>query len=947
MSHKMAYYEAHEGTAPPRRPGTRFAIVAGTLLLVLVIWILGGQIVWFWLNVKEFGELFLRPFYFEIAGGLILSTIALVRLDFLTRRSLVGWIISVIIILARQRREITRISAEEFSFESFKLPAPTFVAWQITKVLLGTFAFFHAQFGMTLFAMFQGWQLNLHTVSALFSLPFTTPPFDPGHAQATVIPAVPALSLFIAPILGAIGARLLILTGATHLVRIFSSLGQERWRSGERFALLEALLAVGAFWSMVNAFFTTFIDFNTKLIILGLGASGVLLTAFAIVDLRRRGRLAFFARRAIFTKLGALFLIVLLAGSAMLIQSSIADPRKVEWLGPYVVQQIGVNRYLAQLDDVKEVPYSFGIEPVPPDRIDGYVTQNQDLLGVVRIWDWEAGFAKLKPEIGLIPYVDFQDSDIIRFNGTLYWSASMKPILPASVRSEDRWYAEHFVYTHVPEGFLLLNAHDGRIIQSSAFFNQRRIYYGESGLLSSTWSAFPLERARTDEIGGYFYAGKGGVDLPPPLSWIFETNFFLAYRDEAIRVMRYRDIYDRMRLLFPYFEYEFDGRPIDMFPVTDGSKTYYAMPMVVKIDTSKVPWSRGNPLMRLVGYALIDAYDGTIQIIVLGEDFFSDLFKTIYSDYVTTTIPDWLKTQIRYPEELFEWRVSMYNFYHVLDAGIFIGAREFFEVPEGLDTYYAFAQPPAFEKPEFLAILSLELRGALGKNLAGYMVVRNDYPKLGEMIFYEVPLESRIKLLGPSATLEALDRNPEFAQLKTLLRSPRIGNNIIYRIGDHDVYFIPIYTAGTGGVVAEVGVIAAVGAAFTGEYYVGLGKTPEEAFRAFLAQLAGIRQPPTTTEKDFEHRKIELIQLFQAHNLTLVAPETVNPHVSFLKGSSEYLRADQWNTTRQLVESFIKEFEGRTERILIWEDGPYIKFGALISINGVVELHYIQILMKS
>ena len=943
----MAYREGRGRVTLPASAVRRFTLIPLILVLVVVLWLMGGQIVWFWLNVEEFGELYLRPFYFEFAGGFILAFIAFVRFDIVSRRSILGWILHVVRVLSQRRDIRDEVTREELSFEGFRLSVPTFLAWQATKLLLGTLALLNTNFGMALFGMLNGYEINASSVLALFALPFRTPPFDPGYAQAAVIPAVPLLTLLLGPVLAAVGIRLGLLTGVTHFIRILSSPNREKWRTGQYVAVLEALLSLGAFWTMLNAFFTSYIDFNTKLFIGSLGSLGVVLMIFAAIDYRRGGKLALFARKAVYTRLAGIFLISLLFGSAMAVQGSIADTRKLEWLGPYVVQEIALNRYLAQLDEIKEVPYDFGVPTVSPDQIDDYVKQHENLLQVVRIWDWEAGFAKLKPETGLIPYVDFEDSDILRFNGTLYWSASMKPILPEAVRTEDRWYASHFVYTHVPDGFLLLNAHDGRILNSSMFFRERRIYYGEGGLLTSTWSAFVVGRTRTDEISGHFYTGKGGVNVSPPLSWVFESNFFLAYRDEAIRVQRYKDIYDRMRLLFPYFEYEFNGLPVDMFPVTDGSRTYYAMPLIVSIGTDEVPWSRGDPLMRLVGYALIDTYNGDIQIIVLGNDFFSDLFRTIYADTVTDQVPDWLRDQIRYPEELFEWRAAMYNRYHVTDAATFIGASQFFEVPEGLDTYYAFAQPPGFEEPEFLAILSLELRGALGKNLAGYMVVRNDFPQLGEMIFYAVPQESPIKLLGPSATLEALDRNPEFAQLKTLLRNPRIGNNILYRIGDHDVYFIPIYTAGTGGVVAEVGVIAVVGAAFTGEYHVGLGSTSEQAFRSYLTQLAGITPPPTGPEKDYQQRKQELVQLFESLGFTVVTPETINPDVSFLYGTGQYIRNDEWNATRALVEGFAGNFAQSSNRVLMWEDGAYLKFGFLIYNNGIVELHYIQILMKA
>jgi len=215
-----------------------------------------------------------------------------------------------------------------------------------------------------------------------------------------------------------------------------------------------------------------------------------------------------------------------------------------------------------------------------------------------------------------------------------------------------------------------------------------------------------------------------------------------------------------------------------------------------------------------------------------------------YADIAETKIPDWLVHQLRYPQELFERRVNMYNFYHVVYPSTFIVAREFYEIPSKLTTYYVITKPPNFEKPDFLGLLSLELRGAGGRNLAGYMVVRNDYGHLGEMIFYQVPLESSTKLLGPTAVIEALEKNPDYATLKTLLRNPRLGDNILYRIGDFDVYFIPVYTAGSGGVVAELGTVAAAGAAFNGQYYVGLGADAQTALQRMLERIAGGPENP-------------------------------------------------------------------------------------------------------
>ncbi|MCP8321156.1 MAG: UPF0182 family protein [archaeon] len=782
-----------------------------------------------------------------------------------------------------------------------------------------------------------------------------------SYAEANVIPLIPSLTLIITPILGALGIRLLILVGITHLAfyhRLLSQLFSwlirreiyvDRAEIIRFITLLEALAALAIFWILINSFFPSFIDYNTGYIIAGLAAAGILFTIFALLDRFKGKGLSLLTRRRVFLRVAAIAIIVLITGSIVAVNHSIADARKVEWRGPYTTQQIAVNRYLAELNEVTESSYNFSITVISLDQIDTYSSAHSDLLNNIRLWDWDAAFAKLKPEIGLIPYIDFEDSDILRFNNTLYWSASMAPVLPTSVLSEDRWYATHLYYTHVPSGFLILDAHEGKIIDTAQFFEQRKIYYGEGGLLEEAWVAYPIGRERSDELGEAFYTGGGGVEVSPPLSWFFDLNFFWAYRDSAMHIMRYRDVYDRMKLLFPYFEYEFDGEFVDMLPVMDGENTYWLMPLIVRLSTQNVPWSGNNPIMRLVGYSLIDIYSGRIQLLITGDDYFSELFKVAYSDYVTTEVPEWLRNQLRYPEELFEWRVSMYNYFHVTDPSTFIVAKEFFEVPEGLDTYYIFAKPPGFEELEFVGLLSLELRGALGRNLAGYMVVQNDYESFGKMTFYKVPLEAETKLLGPTAVLEALEKNDDFKTIRLLLSppgtpSPRIGDIILYRVGDHDVYFIPVYTSGAGGVVTEMGIIACVGATFTGQYFVGLGDSSEAAFEDFLASLAGTEAPPPPVGK--EQRKQKLIDIFEDEGILVVEPIVINPHVSFLECNVSYVSEDQWVATEDLVNSFIQNWAIGADKVLMWSEDSEINFGVLINVEGIIELHFITVLLE-
>ena len=169
------------------------------------------------------------------------------------------------------------------------------------------------------------------------------------------------------------------------------------------------------------------------------------------------------------------------------------------------------------------------------------------------------------------------------------------------------------------------------------------------------------------------------------------------------------------------------------------------------------------------------------------------------------------------------------------------------------------------------------------------------------MHFYQVPLNSTTKLIGPTAVREALEKDTDFAQLKTLLRNPRIGDSILYRVGDHDVYFTPVYTAGSSeGVVAQLGTIAAVGAAFNGEYYVGLGATQEQAFEAYLQKIAGVVPTSSVTPEpgfDKDTRLAKIKSIFEQKNLEIVTPTSISAPISFKEGEVSDRKSTRLNSS--------------------------------------------------
>ena len=941
-----------EGASPPDAGKyVRIGIVVAIGLIIFAI--VGNQGIIMSMNISEFEEKFTKPLFYGVISAVVLAGIALIRVNIVKRSSIFWYSLNTAIgFLNRGANEPVANSVT--NFREYKLSVPNFVIWQITKVLLFGAFFANIMFGFATMYVVEGNYIGIDTLPNLFSLPFVTPPTSTTYAFDNVVPMIPTLLVLVPPIIGAIGLRLVLFVGIHSLIGVLTSYIQDSSEGKPRFlnyiSTIEGIIGIGILWAAFNMFLTDQIDYNTRYAIGGTFVIGFALIAFSFLDRIRAKVLTHPIKRDIYIRVLTIIAIAIIVGAVMSVNNSIADARKLEFLGPYTAQQIGVNRYMGELYKVQENTHDVELRSVSPNNIKNYVSQNADVLDVIRVWDWEAAFAKLKPEIGLIPYVDFEDNDILRFNNTLYWTASMKPILPQSVSIENQWYNEHLVYTHVPNGYLTLGATDGNIVDSSEFFKQRAIYYGEGGLLEQTWSGYPANRGDVSaELNNAFYDGLGGLTLSPPTSWIFEPNFLLSFPAEPVHIMRYKDINQRMETLYPYFLYDLFGKELDSLPVTDGQNTYWLVPLIVGFDTRDVPWSVGNPYLRLVGYALVDTYDGSIQLIKTGDDFFTDMFMSQYEEQFIET-PSWLEEQIRYPVELFNWKTEMYNIYHVTDVETFIQANEFYEVPRGLSTYYIEAKPPGFEQTEFIGLLSLELKGSQGRNLAGYMIVENDLSNLGKMQFYEVPLNSTTKLIGPTAVREALDRDPDFAQLKTLLRNPRIGDNILYRVGDQDTYFIPVYTAGAGGVVAQLGTIAAVGAAFTGEYYVGLGQTQEEAFDAYLQKLSGVASPVTSTngevvlEFDRTARIETVTAMFEEAELEILMPAAIQVPLSFNEGEIAFFTRGDLEDTEELISEFLDDFVvPRTERVFIWEEEDILNVGTILLVENVPEMHYISI----
>ena len=751
-------WDSYSEDGAPRSDIGRIVKIAILAAMGVVIFVVASnQSVNLLLNASEFGGVYTKTLYYSATSGLILAAVSLVRVNFISRHSIVWYGISVVTGFLRRGDFEARTRPARYS--EFKMSPTSFGVWQVTKVVLLAPLFSSLVFGMAIHYMAGGGDMGLGSIGRIFGLPFAEVPADGAFAQENVIPAMPALSILIPPLLGAVSIRLLLYVGVSGAVGIVS---QYVFDAGERkpkflsyISTVEIIVGAAIFWAGFTIFFSSAIDFNTKYLIAGALVLGGAFIGFGFFDKRRARVIIYPARRHMYARLLTAVAVVAIVGSLVVINTSIAEAKKVEYKGPYNAQEIAVNRDMAELDRINIVNYDVKPPSVSPSAIRGIVDENRETLGNIRLWDQETSTQKLKPELGQRNDISFSGTDTLRFGGTMYWTGSTAPMLPDSLARGNEWFNQHLVYTHANPGFKMLEADTGNIVDEGEFFAQERIYYGEStdnSLFSSYWSAYPVGRETSDEIDQFFYNGTGGIDVAPPLSWMFEPTFMLSYPDTPIHIMRYKDIHDRMYLLYPYFVYDFaitdtstpTFHKTGVIPVSDGKNTYWLMPLIAALDTSHVPW--GAPFMlKLVGYSLIDTYSGDLQVIVTGDDPFSEMFYSQYSDLgATKEVPEWLSEQIRYPEEMLIWKIAKFNKYHVTDPKTFIEARQFYDIPQDsardISPYYIITKPQGFSEPAFVGFQSLELAGSQTRNLVGYMIVENDRENQSRRAFPSRPL---------------------------------------------------------------------------------------------------------------------------------------------------------------------------------------------------------------
>ena len=334
----ILYSASTDKQTPPTDTGklVRLAIVA--VIAVVIFATVGNQAVILSMNFTEFGDQFTKPLFYTLVSALILSTIALVRVNVVGRSSIFWYGISTALgFLAKGGQQ--PIASDVKSFKDYKISTPQFVIWQITKVLLFGAFFVNIMFGFGAMEFIDGNTLGIENIPKLFSLPFITPDTDPNYAVENVVPMIPALLILIPPILAAIGLRLVLYVGIHKIISVATSYIQDSNDGKPRYlsyvSTIEGLLGIGVLWVGFNLFLTDQIDYNTRYVIGGILVIGFALIAFSVVDRIRSRVLTHMFKRDVYIRIITVIAIAMIVAVIISVNNSVADAKKIEYLGQY------------------------------------------------------------------------------------------------------------------------------------------------------------------------------------------------------------------------------------------------------------------------------------------------------------------------------------------------------------------------------------------------------------------------------------------------------------------------------------------------------------------------------------------------------------------------------------------------------------------------------------
>jgi uncharacterized membrane protein (UPF0182 family) len=647
-------------------------------------------------------------------------------------------------------------------------------------------------------------------------------------------------------------------------------------------ATLSAVVALGAILGGLHLLFSGWgvvtgpgwIDANVRLPAYALTAAATLVIGLSPLVRPLRQGLQRFAQRARFRRapeiaglavawagIGAVWLIFVGALPA-LVQTFIVQPNEVSFERPYLAHNIEFTRKAFRLDRVEERQF-----PASDTLTRAMVARSPHLTEEARLWDWRALTAVYKQFQEIRLYYEFNDVDMDRYRIDGRYRQVMVSARELDQRNlaagSQTYVNRRYKYTHgygltlaavrdfTPDGLPNLIVRDIPPVSDEASLRVDRpqIYYGE--LTGDPVVVITREKEfdhpRGDENVYSVYDGQGGVPLETlwrkfMFAWRFDgTRFFLSYYPmPETKVLFHRAVRKRVAALAPFLVVDDDPYPVlvdgRLYWIVDAYTTSayfpYSEPFAGR-ESIEVPRAHGiehvrgpvAPSFEGANYvrnsvkAVVDAYDGTVDLYVFDEEdpivtVWRRAFPELLQDH--TAMPEGLRAHVRYPHAFLLAQGAVYAKYHMTDPDVFYNQEDlwvratekYYADVLPVEPYYVMWRHPDSEETEFVLILPFTPRNR--QVLIGWIAGLCDGENYGRFLAYKFPKERRV--LGPQQVETKIDQDRVLSAQLTLWdqhgSSVIRGNVLAIPIEDTLVYVEPISLQADAAAYPELRLVA-------------------------------------------------------------------------------------------------------------------------------------------
>ena len=543
-----------------------------------------------------------------------------------------------------------------------------------------------------------------------------------------------------------------------------------------------------------------------------------------------------------------------------LVQRLSVQPDEVNKESPYVAYNIEFTREAFGLGDVEVAPFA-----ASPDLSAADLAANEPTISNIRLWDPGVLKSTYQQLQNIVTYYDIGDVDVDRYDidGALTQvMVSARELEETGIPGEG-WVTERLVYTH-GFGSVLSPANDVTTQGQPDFLvkdippvnlsddpslniEQPRIYFSDRAetdyVIAGTSQQevdFPIGSSGA-EVATNSYDGSGGVEIGGffnRVAWALRFGNLDTLISDRVsadsKVMLERNLRSRIERLAPFLYGDADpyiviaeGRlkwVMDLYTVTD------RYPYSAPANTARLNASPGLPgqfnYIRNSVKAVVDAYDGTVDLYVIDPDdpviqanmaIFPGVFKS------RDELPQQIIEHLRYPEDLFRIQTDVYQLYHMTDPDQFFTVSDPWQIARDPSTsprpalrgrfvdadgqefspmlpYYLLMKLPEEQDLSFLLMQPFTPRGR--PNMVSFMVAKSGpLEEYGRIVQYELPSDSQID--GPGQVGNFINQSPEISAEFTLLGQggSRViqGNMLVIPIEESLLYVQPIYISASDG----------------------------------------------------------------------------------------------------------------------------------------------------